>query len=165
MKYQLDPPTWWVNNKVCYSFWPERKDKGQCTGIKNPTCAGFNEYTAPFRDYTDNSTGSSKITWGLHTPDLDGDWFQDVRICFRYKAERYAGKGQCGIGTAKAFCAKVNHMTPSYLNQTDHRPGGCKMAWKLKVGAQNDNKTPGKLRDIFQISNSNKKLSNKLVEN
>lgn len=131
--YQLEPPSWWTKTKVCFGMKPEGKDNGQCFGPDQPTCAGFNEYTSPYKDRTHNSTGGCQMAWGIQAPDVEDSWFSHVQICFRYKAERFAGRGQCGNGTAKAVCAKVNYMTPFYLDQTNHRPGGCKMSWKLKV--------------------------------
>ncbi|KAK0060710.1 perivitellin-2 67 kDa subunit [Biomphalaria pfeifferi] len=124
-------PTWFrTATKLCYNWWADG-DVIQCGGgSQNLLCAAPNSMTPVYRDDTDGRGGGCRMQWGIHSTGYPS-WFNDVRVCYRWYAD--GDGGQCGGGAAKSLCAGVNEFLPNYLDNSDGRPGGCRMSWKIEV--------------------------------
>merc|ERR1712226_1803192 len=68
---------------------------------------------------------------GLFSRAAVDDWFKDVRLCFKFDSN--GDIKQCGNGTAKEICTKLNNYSPVYYDHTDKRKGGCEMQWKISI--------------------------------
>ena len=69
------------------------------------------------------------MQWAINSPNAES-WFKSVQICYRWFAD---GSGQCGGGAPNSQCASIGNFTSEYRDDTDDRPGGCRMSWQLSV--------------------------------
>ena len=58
-------------------------------------------------------------------------WFRNnTELCYKWRAD--GNGGQCGAGEPNELCAHVGQYTSAYRDDTDGRPGGCRMQWGLR---------------------------------
>ncbi len=131
---QLLAPSWWRHTSLCFYTFPEKQGKEKvCENLKDgPGCAPVGQLTARHLDATYHGAACF-MTWTLSNHHKVDGWFKNIQFCMRYSAT--GDKGQCGgVGLENGeFCAPLNENTTSYRDQTDQRPGGCLLAWKLKL--------------------------------
>ncbi|RWS01469.1 perivitellin-2 67 kDa subunit-like protein, partial [Dinothrombium tinctorium] len=53
-----------LNTKLCFYWYPDG-DGGQCAASDRTLCAVANQWTAYYRDDTDNRPGGCQMSWGL----------------------------------------------------------------------------------------------------
>jgi len=70
------------------------------------------------------------MQWVILSPNAKS-WFKRIQMCYRWYAD--GNGGQCGGGAPRFMCASVGSFTQEYSDDTDGRPGGCRMSWKLSV--------------------------------
>ena len=123
-------PDWFRDNvQVCYQWFADG-DGGQCGGGADQTlCAGVGNFTAEYRDDTDNRGGGCRMSWMLSVPVDSPQWLRDVQLCYHWFAD--GNGGQCGGGVGTELCAQANSWTTIYRDDTDNRGGGCQMAWQI----------------------------------
>jgi len=124
----LAVPKWWQQTFLCYQFTNDVANK-YCSG-STPTCAPVNQFTDLYQDWS-RKAGGCHMSWGLFSRAAVDDWFKDVRLCFKFASN--GDIKQCGNGTAKEICTKLNNYSPVYYDHTDHRKGGCEMQWKISI--------------------------------
>lgn len=81
------------------------------------------------------------MQWGI-TATGQAAWFSEAQICYRWHPD--GDGGQCGGGAARELCALVNSYTPYYRDDSDGRPGGCQMSWRLVLS----NTAPAWMRNV-----------------
>ncbi|RWS10239.1 perivitellin-2 67 kDa subunit-like protein, partial [Dinothrombium tinctorium] len=127
------PPDWFLyNTQLCFHWehWKFPIWFKQCDAPSQTICAIPNSQTPYYKDFTNSHGGGCVMKWAIMSPKSD-PWFQQVRICFRWKAD--GNSGQCGGGAPRETCSYVGSYTREYLDDTDNRPGGCLMSWKFMV--------------------------------
>uniref|UniRef100_T1J0Y8 LNR domain-containing protein n=1 Tax=Strigamia maritima TaxID=126957 RepID=T1J0Y8_STRMM len=126
-------PVWFAaRTRLCYNWYADG-DGGQCgDGVGSHLCANVGELTTPYRDDTDGRPGGCRMSWGLETTDLSvPEWFKQTSICYRWFAD--GDGGQCGAGAPAESCAPLGSFTAVYRDDTDGRPGGCQMSWRISI--------------------------------
>lgn len=59
-------PIWMKNTKLCFHWYPDGNDHGQCgDGVERKLCANANKYTPAYRDDTDWRHGGCQMSWGI----------------------------------------------------------------------------------------------------
>ena len=128
-------PSWFSTNvKICYRWYADG-DGGQCGGGADELlCALVGSYTPEYRDDTDNRGGGCRMSWMLTVPVDAPQWLDNVQLCYIWYPD--GDGGQCGGGVGRELCARANHWTAYYRDDTDNRGGGCRMAWELRTEEQ-----------------------------
>ncbi|XP_054155403.1 perivitellin-2 67 kDa subunit-like [Oppia nitens] len=130
-------PDWFYRTKLCYEWYADGSDVDQCSGPSKSLCAQVNSKTQWYRDDTDIRDGGCRMKWGLTADTGAPDWFNELQICFRWHPD--GDSGQCGGGAPAETCAPIGNFTDVYRDDTDIRPGGCQMSWRLLL----PNDSPG----------------------
>ena len=74
------------------------------------------------------------MSWMLTVPVDAPQWLDNVQLCYIWYPD--GDGGQCGGGEGRELCARANHWTTYYRDDTDNRGGGCRMAWELRTEEQ-----------------------------
>lgn len=127
-------PDWFKDVQICFKWYADG-DKGQCGDHsgRGEVCASVGSFTPSYRDDTDNRSGGCRMSWRLKVPAYAPDWLLRTKLCFNWYADGDAG--QCGgtTGLQNNLCASANTWTQDYRDDTDSRPGGCRMSWSIIV--------------------------------
>ena len=83
-------------------------------------------------------TTTTPLTSSTQTPTEPTvpDWFTETEMCYKWRAD--GSSGQCGIdintglSVANELCASTGELTTFYRDDTDGRPGGCRMQWGIR---------------------------------
>ena len=70
------------------------------------------------------------MQWGITSSGFD-PWFSQVQVCYTWTAQ--IDSDQCSKESQNTLCASVNEFSTEYQDDTDKRPGGCFMQWRLVV--------------------------------
>ena len=93
-------------------------------------CAPVGSYTSEYQDDTHHGSGGCRMSWMLSVPVTAPQWLLDVQLCFLWDGPSY----KCGYVSERELCARANHWTTYYRDDSDGRSGGgCQMAWKLQL--------------------------------
>ncbi|XP_059142063.1 perivitellin-2 67 kDa subunit-like [Physella acuta] len=124
-------PTWFNQVRVCYQWYADG-DGGQCGGgDASLLCANINNFTPEYRDDTDRRNGGCRMQWKLEVPSSAPLWMRTSKMCFSWYPD--GDGGQCGPAPSRDLCAVANQWTDYYRDDTDRRPGGCRMSWGVKL--------------------------------
>ncbi|XP_071106999.1 perivitellin-2 67 kDa subunit-like [Haliotis cracherodii] len=123
-------PLWFHSVKLCYRWYADG-DAGSCGYSRDTYCASFGTYTRIYRDDTDRRPGGCRMSWKLSVASTSPKWLKNAKLCYSWYAD--GDGGQCGGGVAQDLCAKANQWTTYYRDDTDRRPGGCRMSWGIKL--------------------------------
>ena len=123
IKFQVIPPEWWNEVRICFRYYADDPSGShQCgpdSGCEMKTlCARLNRLTEAYTDTTQtDAKGACVMSWSVKGPlfiDKQHRWFENTRLCFRYKSQDGYYNGQSGGSNDDGkgeSCAAVNSYT------------------------------------------------------
>ena len=126
---QANAASWSKDLKLCLK-WRTTGNGSQCNQApRGKVCAPFGSMTKFYYDDTDDRKGGCRLSWSIQAQTAPSWFWSRLRLClFTYTNGDHL---QCNYGqTARMKCRKANHWL-HYLDDTDSRPGGCVLRWRL----------------------------------
>ena len=125
--------------RLCFQ---ETEGSSQCQ-LSRSSCTEWSSnanWTAPFRDDTDDRGGGCKYQWKLESQDAtDGKKYEVCRICFK----ETEGSSQCQLNreSCSGWTTTFDPFwTAPFRDDTDDRGGGCKYQWYLDCASLEDSR-------------------------
>ena len=127
---------WFLDDvKLCFKWYQDGARSGwdQCGGgVDKYFCADIDKYTPEYLDDTNGRDGGCQMAWMLKVPSDSPEWLLNrAKLCFKFSPTDNRGRAQCEDSLSGEYCVRANEWTDYYRDDTDGRPGGCVMKWKL----------------------------------
>ena len=122
-------PSWSNDLQLCFK-WRTNGDKAQCDRSQHgKVCAPFGSMTKYYYDDTDERNGGCALSWSIRAETAPSWFWSRLQLClFTYSN---GDTFQCNYGkNRREKCRRANYWL-HYVDDTDNRPGGCFLRWRL----------------------------------
>ena len=122
-------PSWSNDLKLCFK-WKANGDSSQCDKARHGNvCAPFGSMTKFYYDDTDERKGGCILSWSIRAETAPSWFWTSFRLCMHSSSN--GDSYQCNYGrNSREKCRRANYWL-HYVDDTDNRPGGCLIRWKL----------------------------------